>query len=65
MNKLDAKEKSRKRRSNIIYRARKKGLRINTKNREIECVFGEDISGIVEVRRLRREFGFYIQLTIG
>ena len=57
-------KKKLKRRSNIIYKARKKGIRINTKGREIGCAFGDDIRGIVQVDRLCKEFDFHIQLEI-
>ena len=53
-----------KRRANILYRLRKKGIKADTKQRVIFCSFDEDITGIVQVERLRKEFYFNIQLTI-
>lgn len=36
-----------KRRANILYRLRKKGIKADTKQRVIFCPFNEDITGIV------------------
>lgn len=51
-------------RDTLLYRLRKKGIRVNTRTREIECGYGEDISGIIQVIRLRKEFYFNIQLIL-
>ena len=53
-----------KRRANILYRLRKKGIRADTKECIIFCAYGEDITGIVQVKRLREEYNFNIQLII-
>lgn len=53
-----------KRRANILYRLRKKGIRADTKERIIFCAAGKDITNIVQVKRLRKEFHFNIQLVI-
>lgn len=53
-----------KRWANIFYRLRKKGIRADTKQRVIFCAAGEDITGVVQVKRLREEYNFNIQLTI-
>ena len=53
-----------KRLANILYRLRKKGIKVDTKQRVIFCSFNEDITGIVQVGRLRKEFYFNIQLII-
>lgn len=53
-----------KRRANILYRLRKKGIGANTKECTIFCAYNEDITGIVQMKRLRREFHFNIQFII-
>ena len=53
-----------KRRANILYRLRKKGIRADTKQRIIFCAAGKDITNIVQVKRLRKELHFNIQLVI-
>ena len=57
-------KKKARRRTNIIYKLRKKGVRVDTRRHTIECAAGEDSSAIVQVQRLRREYNFYIQITI-
>ena len=42
-----------KRRSNILYRLRKKGVRVNTKERTIFIPYVEDPNKEVQVGRLR------------
>lgn len=53
-----------KRRANLLYRLRKKGIRADTKEHVIFCPFNEDITGIVQCKRLRREIHFNIQFAI-
>jgi hypothetical protein len=54
--------KNLKRRANILYRLRKKGIICNLRERIIFIPAGENSDDIVQVRRLRSEFGFNIQL---
>ena len=53
-----------KRRSNILYRLRKKGVRVNTKERTIFIPYGEDPNREVQVGRLRKEYHFNVQFEI-
>lgn len=53
-----------KRRANILYRLRKKGIRADTKQRIVFCAAGKDITNIVQVKRLRQEFHFNTQIVI-
>ena len=53
-----------KRRANILYRLRKKGIRADTKQRIVFCAAGKDITNIVQVKRLKQEFYFNIQIVI-
>lgn len=57
-------EKKLKRRANILYRLRKKGVRCNTRAREISFPYGKDPDGVVQIRRLREEFNFSVQFEI-
>lgn len=53
-----------KRRSNILYKLRKKGVVADTKARTIELPYGSDPDAIIQVRRLRREYRFNVQFYI-
>ena len=53
-----------KRRANLLYRLRKKGIRADTKQRIVFCAAGKDITNIVQVKRLRQEFHFNTQIVI-
>lgn len=53
-----------KRRSNILYKLRKKGVKVDTRTRIIFIPLGEDPYKAVQVRRLRKEFYFEIQYVI-
>ena len=57
-------EKKLKRRANILYRLRKKGVRCNTRAREISFPYGKDPDGVVQIRQLREEFNFSVQFEI-
>jgi len=50
-----------KRRANLLYRLRKKGVRCNTKQRTIFLPNGYEIQDICQIQRLRKEFYFVIQ----
>ena len=53
-----------KRRSNILYKLRKKGVRVCTKTRTIFIAYGEYPNKAVQVGRLRTEYGFNVQFEI-
>ena len=53
-----------KRRSNILYKLRKKGVVADTKARTIELPYGSDPDKIIQVRRLRRKYRFNVQFYI-
>ena len=53
-----------KRRSNILYKLRKKGVVADTKARIIELPNGTDPDAIIQVARLRREYRFNVQFYI-
>ncbi|WP_290233823.1 hypothetical protein [Bacteroides acidifaciens] len=48
----------------LIYRLRKKGIRVNTKERVIFLPYGEKISDYVQIERLHREFYLNVQYII-
>ncbi len=52
-------DKKSMRRKNLLYRLRKKGVKVNTRER---CVYLPD--NIAQVRRLRREYDFVVQFEI-
>ena len=56
--------KKTKRRTNMLYKLRKKGVRCNTRERCIFIPYKEDPWEIVQVRRLCSEFNFNVQLII-
>lgn len=53
-----------KRRSNILYKLRKKGVRVDTKSRTIFIPYGENHNKAVQVSRLRKEYHFNVQFEI-
>lgn len=53
-----------KRRANILYRLRKKGVRCVTRERVIFYPYGKDPMAVVQIVRLCREFGFGVQLEM-
>jgi len=57
-------KKTLKRRANILYKLRRKGVRCNTKERTIFYPYGQDPWQVIQIVRLSREFNFYVQLTI-
>lgn len=52
------------RRKNILYRLRKKGIRCLTKQRLIFFPYGGEPMDIIQIKRLREEFGFSVQFEI-
>lgn len=49
----------------LIYRLRKKGFRVATRQKTIFCVYGASPYDVIEGKRLRSEYNFYIQFEIG
>lgn len=48
----------------LIYRLRKKVIRVNTKERVIFLPYGEKISDYVQIERLHKEFYMNVQYII-
>lgn len=48
----------------LIYRLRKKGIGVDTKNRTIFLPYGEKITDYVEIVRLTREYYINVQYII-
>ncbi|TFU92414.1 hypothetical protein E4T81_12555 [Barnesiella sp. WM24] len=48
----------------LIYRLRKKGIRVNTKERVIFLPYGERVEDYVQIVRLQREFYLNVQFII-
>nr|DAT27656.1 MAG TPA: hypothetical protein [Caudoviricetes sp.] len=57
-------KRMRKRRANLLYRLRKKGVRCITKRRIIEYPYGGNPLGVIQIRRLTSEYDFYVQFVI-
>lgn len=57
-------DKKRMRRKNLLYRLRKKGVKVNTRERCIYLPYGSEPDNIAQVRRLRREYDFVVQFEI-
>ena len=53
-----------KRRANLLYRLRKKGVRCDTKAREICFAYDKDPMKVIQIRRLCNEFNFRVQFEI-
>lgn len=53
-----------KRRANILYRLRKKGIRCNTRQRTIFYPYGKNPNEILEIKQLREEFYFTVQFQL-
>lgn len=51
-------------RDNLLYRLRKKGVRVNTREHTIFFGMGGEPFEIRQIRRLCREFHFNVQLVI-
>lgn len=51
-----------KRRDNILYRLRRKGYKVHTQQRTIYLAFGEDPNLVLQIKQLREEYKFTIQL---
>ena len=57
-------DKRLKRRANILYRLRKKGFRCNTREMTIFISQGCDPDAVLQMRQLRSEYHFVVQLKI-
>jgi hypothetical protein len=57
-------DKEIKRRNNILYWLRKKGIRVFTKQRTVFFEYGGFPLTVVQICRLRDEFGFVVQYEI-
>lgn len=53
-----------KRRNNILYRLRKKGVRCVTKERTIFIPYSKNPYDILQIRQLLLEFNFVVQVYI-
>ncbi|MDD4406161.1 MAG: hypothetical protein PHO36_15540 [Parabacteroides sp.] len=51
-----------KRRDNILYRLRKKGIKVHTRSRTVYARPGVDVEKIEQIKKLRQEFDFVVQL---
>lgn len=51
-------------RDNLLYKLRKKGVRVLTRERTIFFAFDREPFDVVQVKRLCREFNFHVQLVI-
>ena len=51
-------------RDNLLYRLRKKGVRVRTRERTILIAFDADPFANVQIQRLCKEFDFYVQLEL-
>lgn len=51
-------------RDNLLYRLRKKGVRVQTRARAIFFSFDGEPFKIIQIKRLCREFHFVVQLEI-
>ncbi|NBH93214.1 hypothetical protein D1638_11475 [Muribaculaceae bacterium Z1] len=56
--------KAKKRRANLLYKLRRKGIEADTKQRVIFIPYGEEPRQYVQAVRLCREFYFSIQFII-
>lgn len=57
-------DKKLKRRANLLYRLRKKGVRCDTRAREIYIAYNKDPMKVIQIRRLCGEFNFKVQFEI-
>lgn len=51
-------------RDNLLYRLRKKGVKVQTRKRTIFFAYDGEPFTIIQIRRLCKEFYFHIQLEI-
>lgn len=53
-----------KRRANLLYRLRRKDVKVVTKQRTIFFPYGENPNAVIQIKRLREEFNFQVQFEI-
>ncbi len=53
-----------KRRANLLYRLRKKGVRCGTKEKTIYFPYGGEPEKVAQITKLCREYNFIVQLII-
>lgn len=53
-----------KRRANIIYQLRKKGIQCHTRQRTIFYPYGQNPNEVLQIRQLREEFKFTVQFQL-
>ena len=53
-----------KRRANILYSLRKKGVKFDTKEKTIYYAFNKDPYKVIQIKRLCYEYNFQVQLII-
>lgn len=56
--------KAPKRRANLLYKLRRKGIEVSTKKRTIFIPYGQHFSRYVQAVKLYKEFNFTIQYII-
>lgn len=56
--------KSPKRRANLLYKLRGKGIEVDTKQRTIFIPYGQQYTHYIQAVRLSKEFHFNIQFII-
>lgn len=61
---MDSRLRHPKRRANLLYKLRRKGITCDTKSRVIYLPYGEDPYKHIQITRLRQEFHFNIQFFI-
>ena len=57
-------DKKRMRRKNLLYRLRKKGVKVNTRERCVCLPYGSEPDNIAQFRRLWREDDVVVQFEI-
>lgn len=58
------KKEEKKRRANLLYQLRQKGIRCFTRQYTIFFPYGQDPNAVSEIRNLRNEFHFTVQYEI-
>ena len=53
-----------KRRANLLYKLRNKGINCDTRKKTIFCDYDKDIREISQARKLIAEFHFVVQIQI-
>jgi hypothetical protein len=56
--------KKQKRRANLLYKLRRKGVRCDILQRTIYYPYGANPEDVIQIRRLREEYHFNVQFEI-